>query len=241
MWKSHWGLERDPFAESDATLCLAADTRRGGCAADSCDRNRRAPAVLTRRCRAGKEHRPAQSICRDEESAAAICPGELCPRRKRFCSPSWRSVWASASGASRAGWLRGGLSSARSGWRRFREFTWFSASTTASSRARTCGATSSRSLKSAAGTSTHSRSSSADDGRERASDDRWTLAIGLESLTRSEAELISRRNSPRPAVGKARFTPRAVTRLHCLCGGFREALQQLATRCLMAGAARASR
>lgn len=63
-----------------------------------------------------------------------------------------------------------------------------------------------------------------------------TLAIGLESLTRSEAERYLVTKLSGAGCDDPVFTPRAVTRLHCLCAGVPRGIEQLATRCLMAGA-----
>jgi type II secretory pathway predicted ATPase ExeA len=66
----------------------------------------------------------------------------------------------------------------------------------------------------------------------------WTLAIGLESLTRSEAERYLVTKLSGAGCNLPVFTPRAVTRLHCLSSGVPRGIEQLATRCLMAGAGR---
>lgn len=68
--------------------------------------------------------------------------------------------------------------------------------------------------------------------------DRWTLAIGLESLTRSEAEHYLATKLAGAGCNDQIFTARAITRLHSHSAGVPRALQQLATLCLMAGAVR---
>jgi type II secretory pathway predicted ATPase ExeA len=69
-------------------------------------------------------------------------------------------------------------------------------------------------------------------------DDRWRPTIRLESLTRSEAELFLATKLAAAGCRESPFSPRAVTRLHALCAGVPRGLQRLATRCLMAGASR---
>lgn len=64
------------------------------------------------------------------------------------------------------------------------------------------------------------------------------MAIGLESLTRSQAESYLAAKLAGAGCRENLFTARAITRLHCLCAGVPRGLQQLATRCLMAGASR---
>jgi MSHA biogenesis protein MshM len=65
----------------------------------------------------------------------------------------------------------------------------------------------------------------------------WAPAIGLESLTRAEAEHYLATKLAGAGRNAPVFTPRAVTRLHCLSAGVPRGIEQLATRCLMAGAA----
>jgi type II secretory pathway predicted ATPase ExeA len=66
---------------------------------------------------------------------------------------------------------------------------------------------------------------------------RWSLAIRLQSLTRSEAERYLVTKLAAAGCNGPVFTPRAVTRIHCLGGGVPRAIEGLATRCLMAAAA----
>jgi type II secretory pathway predicted ATPase ExeA len=67
---------------------------------------------------------------------------------------------------------------------------------------------------------------------------RWTLAIGLESLTRSEVERYLGTKLTAAGCNEPIFTPRAVTRLHSLSAGVPRGIEQLAARCLTAGAVR---
>jgi type II secretory pathway predicted ATPase ExeA len=65
----------------------------------------------------------------------------------------------------------------------------------------------------------------------------WTPAITLESLTRSQAETFLAGKFKRAGREEPAFTARAITRLHCLSGGVPRRLEQLATLCLIVGAA----
>jgi hypothetical protein len=67
---------------------------------------------------------------------------------------------------------------------------------------------------------------------------RWSEVIVLDRLTRSQAErYLAAKLARVGAVGQI-FTSRAVTRLHALSSGVPRALEQLASRCLVAGANR---
>jgi type II secretory pathway predicted ATPase ExeA len=66
----------------------------------------------------------------------------------------------------------------------------------------------------------------------------WAPTIRLESLTRSEAECYLITKLAGAGCGEPVFTPRAVTRLHCLSSGVPRGIEQLATHCLMLGAVR---
>jgi type II secretory pathway predicted ATPase ExeA len=63
------------------------------------------------------------------------------------------------------------------------------------------------------------------------------LSIGLEPLTRSEVERYL--TAKFAAAGRIEpvFSPRGITRLHCLSAGVPASLERLATRCLISGAA----
>jgi type II secretory pathway predicted ATPase ExeA len=65
----------------------------------------------------------------------------------------------------------------------------------------------------------------------------WTPAITLESLTRSQAEALLTTKLKSAGREEPVFTARAVTRLHSLSAGVPRRLEQLATLCLMAAAA----
>ncbi len=64
------------------------------------------------------------------------------------------------------------------------------------------------------------------------------VALGLDSLSRSEAERYVTTKLAGAGCSEPMFTPRAVTRLHCSSAGVPAAIDQLAARCLMVGAAR---
>jgi MSHA biogenesis protein MshM len=66
----------------------------------------------------------------------------------------------------------------------------------------------------------------------------WSLAIGLERLTRSQAESYLASKLEGAGSTERIFTPRAITRLHALSLGVPRGLEQLISRCLMLGAAR---
>ncbi len=65
----------------------------------------------------------------------------------------------------------------------------------------------------------------------------WSLAIRLDSLTRSDAERYLAAKLAAAGCNEPLFTPRAITRLHCSTAGVPRAIDQLATCCLMVGAA----
>ena len=67
---------------------------------------------------------------------------------------------------------------------------------------------------------------------------RWSLAIGLDSLTRSEAQRYLTAKLAGAGGDDSVFTPRAVTRLHCSTAGVPRAIDRVAARCLMVGADR---
>jgi hypothetical protein len=66
----------------------------------------------------------------------------------------------------------------------------------------------------------------------------WGLVVGLEPLTRSEAERYLRTKLVAAGCIGPVFTPRAITRLHCLSRGVPRGLEQLASLSLSAGAVR---
>jgi len=66
----------------------------------------------------------------------------------------------------------------------------------------------------------------------------WALAISLRPLTRSEVERYLTTKLAAAGCGQPIFTPRAITRLHCLSAGVPRGFQQLASLSLTAGAAR---
>ena len=69
-------------------------------------------------------------------------------------------------------------------------------------------------------------------------DDRWSLAIALLRLTRTQVEHYLGAKLAAAGCPERIFTPRAVTRLHGLSGGIPRGLEQLAALSLMAGAVR---
>jgi type II secretory pathway predicted ATPase ExeA len=73
--------------------------------------------------------------------------------------------------------------------------------------------------------------------RRQEFDGHWAPAITLESLNRSQAENFLTSKLKHAGRAEPAFTPRAITRLHCLAGGVPRRLEQLATFCLIAGAA----
>ena len=75
-------------------------------------------------------------------------------------------------------------------------------------------------------------------GRQVDPASRWSPAIGLESLTRSEAERYLIGKLADAGCNAPVFTPRAVTRLHCLTTGVPRGIDHLATACLIVAAAR---
>jgi type II secretory pathway predicted ATPase ExeA len=66
----------------------------------------------------------------------------------------------------------------------------------------------------------------------------WTLAIGLERLTHSQAASYLETKLRAAGCRDKVFTPRAITRLHARSLGIPRGLEQLATLSLMAGAVR---
>lgn len=64
----------------------------------------------------------------------------------------------------------------------------------------------------------------------------WTLAIGLERLTRSEAEVYLFARLEAAGCHERLFTPRAIGRLHAWCEGVPRALGEMASVALVAGA-----
>jgi type II secretory pathway predicted ATPase ExeA len=64
----------------------------------------------------------------------------------------------------------------------------------------------------------------------------WSLAIGLDSLTRSETQHYLTTKLAAGGCDQPVFTPRAVTRLHSSTAGVPRSIDQLAVRCLRAGA-----
>ena len=92
-------------------------------------------------------------------------------------------------------------------------------------------------LGSGASTLTRRSSSAGDDPHPRR-DDRWAPAIGLEALTRSEAETLLASKLAAAGCRESPFSARAITRLHCHCAGVPRAVQQLATHCLIDAANR---
>jgi len=77
------------------------------------------------------------------------------------------------------------------------------------------------------------------DGQHRPdSSSSWALAISLRPLTRSEVEHYLDTKLGAAGCTEPIFTPRAITRLHCLSSGVPRGLQQLASLSLAAGAVR---
>jgi len=70
------------------------------------------------------------------------------------------------------------------------------------------------------------------------SSDSWALAIGLRPLTRSQVERYLTTKLDAAGCTGPVFTPRAITRLHCLSAGVPRGLEQLASLSLIAGAGR---
>ncbi len=66
----------------------------------------------------------------------------------------------------------------------------------------------------------------------------WTLAIGLQRLTRSQVDDYLAAKLAGAGCSERVFTPRAVTRLHGLSGGIPRGLEQLSAMCLLAGSVR---
>jgi type II secretory pathway predicted ATPase ExeA len=66
----------------------------------------------------------------------------------------------------------------------------------------------------------------------------WSLTVGLEPMTRSQAEGYLVTKLEQAGSSERVFTPRAITRLHALSLGVPGGLEHLASRCLMAGAVR---
>jgi type II secretory pathway predicted ATPase ExeA len=66
----------------------------------------------------------------------------------------------------------------------------------------------------------------------------WSLTIGLERLTRSQAERYLATKLEWAGTTERIFTPRALTRIHALSVGVPRVLEQLASICLMGGAIR---
>ncbi len=75
-------------------------------------------------------------------------------------------------------------------------------------------------------------------GRQADSAWRWAVGIELESLTRAEVERYLIAKLASAGCSTPVFTPRAVTRLHCLTAGVPRGIDHLATRCLVVAAAR---
>jgi type II secretory pathway predicted ATPase ExeA len=71
-----------------------------------------------------------------------------------------------------------------------------------------------------------------------AASDAWSLPIYLERLTRSQAERLLAAKLEQAGNSDRVFTPRAITRLHALSLGVPRKLEQLAVLCLIDGAAR---
>jgi type II secretory pathway predicted ATPase ExeA len=240
VWKSHWGLERDPFAESDA-LYVSLPTHDEAVARlvhtiETAERR----ALVTANAGLGKStilrkafaemqsprRRFALVSCTREGTLLfALLAERLAERVGR--EPSRLASWRALERAIRLASIQGihvvlGIDDCHF----------------ASSDAR-------RDIESLAnlGTGTNTLLTVVQAGRRsraRRDDraDRWTLAIRLESLTRSEAETFLATKLARAGCRESPFTARAMTRLHCHCGGVPRGLQQLATRCLMAGASR---
>jgi type II secretory pathway predicted ATPase ExeA len=68
--------------------------------------------------------------------------------------------------------------------------------------------------------------------------DKWPPAIAVERLTRSQAELYLATKFEWAGSTERIFTSRAITRLHSLSLGVPRGLEELALRCLIAGAGR---
>jgi type II secretory pathway predicted ATPase ExeA len=77
-----------------------------------------------------------------------------------------------------------------------------------------------------------------DRDRPSDSDGSWTLAVGLEPLTRSQVECYLTTKLGAVGCTEPIFTPRAITRLQALSDGVPRGIQQIASLSLMAGAMR---
>ena len=235
MWKSHWGLERDPFAEPDA-LYVSLPTHDEAVARliHTIETGERR-AFLTAAAGLGKSTVLRKTVT------------EMQSPRRRFglvsCTRHGSLLFAML--AERLGERIGREPSRLASWRALERAIRLASMqgihvvlgiddcNVASSDAR-------RDIESLVriGTGTSTLLTVIQCGRKSRGrrDDRWTLAIGLESLTRSEAETFLATKLAGAGCRECPFTPRAVTRLHCQCAGVPRGLQRLATGCLMAGA-----
>jgi type II secretory pathway predicted ATPase ExeA len=75
-------------------------------------------------------------------------------------------------------------------------------------------------------------------GAHSAANDAWSLPISLERLTRSQAERLLTAKLEDAGNSDRIFTPRAITRLHALSLGVPRKLEQFAFLCLIGGADR---
>jgi general secretion pathway protein A len=75
-------------------------------------------------------------------------------------------------------------------------------------------------------------------GRRADLDGPWSPAITLHSITRTQAEALLTAKLKSAGRDEPVFTARAITRLHCLSAGVPRLLEQFATLCLMTAAAR---
>ena len=134
MWKSHWGFEREPFAESGSPyVSLPSHDEAVARLAHAIESGERR-AWLTAEAGLGKSTvlRQAFEETRDPHRRFVILS---CPREGTLLWAMLAERWASAFSREPAGSLPGEPSNALSAWHRSNEFTSSSASTTASQRA----------------------------------------------------------------------------------------------------------
>ena len=237
MWKTHWGLEKEPFAESDALyVSLPAHDEAVARLIHSIETQERR-AFLTAGAGLGKSTVLRRAFAETQSPrrrfVLASCPRDgtvlFAHLAERFAErvgrePSRLASWRALERAIRLASIQGthvilGIDDCQladsDGRRDLEALTRMGSGQNTRLTVIQCGR------------------------RTRGNrDDRWAVAIGLESLTRSEADAFLATKLAGAGCRQSPFTPRAVTRLHCLGAGVPRRLQQLATRCLMVGASR---
>ena len=235
MWKSHWGLERDPFTQSDG-LYVSLPTHDDAVARlTSTIETEERIVLMTANAGLGKSTVLCQvfdkmlnpvrrfvrvSCAREGTLLIAVLAERLGERLGR--EPSRLASWRALERAIRLASLQGihvvlGIDDCHLA--------------TADTR---------RELEAVAqiGTGTSTLLTVIQCGRRSRTqqDDQWRPAIELQSLTRSEAGTFLATKLAQAGCRESPFSARAVTRLHGLSEGVPRRLQQLATRCLMEGA-----